>query len=327
MKRRAFVGGMAAVMAAHAVEAQRAENTRRVGLIFAWPSVRHDPARDHPLFVALDERLRALGYAEHQNLVFAVRAGPAERLAALASELVDLNVEVIVAWGTPGTAAAKRATTSIPIVTASGDAMGTGLISNLARPAGNVTGVSWHHRELIGKQCQFLRELVPTASRIGVLFDSADPIAASVRAGLDDVVRAMNLHLRLVEAVTTADLDGAFATLRQARVGGVLVTSGHRYFNQPREVASAALAHRLPTVFGEPAAVRVGGLLAYSVDWPEMSRQAANYVDRILRGAKPGDLPVEQPTKYMLVVNLKTAHVLGLTIPQSLLLRADEVIQ
>jgi putative tryptophan/tyrosine transport system substrate-binding protein len=311
-----------------AVEAQQTHTIRQVGLLFQWPSVRHNPVRDHPQFLGLEQQLRALGYTERQNVNFVVRGGPLARLPELAAELANLNVEVIVAWGTPAVAAAKQRTTSILIVIGSaGDAVRNGLVASLARPGGNVTGVSIPNDQLIGKRVEFIRELVPGASRIGILWDSTDGTTPSVRAGLEDVMRTIRLHFELVEALTPAELDKAFEALRRARVDGVVIVPVAKYFNQPREVAHAALAHRLVTAFGDLQSVEAGGLMAYTIDWVETGRQAANYVDRVLRGVKPADLPVEQPRKFELVINLKTAPALGLTIPPSLLLRADQVIE
>jgi putative ABC transport system substrate-binding protein len=277
---------------------------------------------------AFRQQMRDLGYTDGQTVLFEGRRGPAPVLSDLAAELVTLKVEVIAAWSTPAVVAVKRRTTSIPIVMASsGDAVINGLVASLARPGGNVTGVSWQRSDLISKQVQLIRELVPEASRIGVLWDSTDPIAPSLRAGLESVRSITKLHFELVEAVTPADLDKAFQTMRNARVAGVLISSAQRYYNLPREVATAALAHRVVTVFSEPEGVKAGGLMAYTVDWVEMSRQAAHYVDRILRRVKPADFPVEQPRKFEFLINLKTAKAFGLTVPPSLLARADEVIE
>ena len=316
------------VTAPPAAERPHAHRVRTVGLLFQWSSVRHEPIRDNPYFVALERQLRALGYKENENLNFVARAGPLERLPDLANDLVGINVDVIFAWGTPAVAAAKRRTVSIPIVIgAAGDAVINGLVASLARPGGNITGVSFQSQDLLGKRVQLLREVVPGASRIGILWDSTDASAASVRAGLEEIRKVAKLHFELVEALTPADLDKAFEALRRAHVDAVTVTAAGRYFNQPREVARAALAHRLVTAFSEPAAVHAGGLMAYGPDWVEMTRQAANHVDRLLKGAKPADLPIEQPRKFELVINMKTAKALGLTIPPSLLLRADHVIE
>jgi putative tryptophan/tyrosine transport system substrate-binding protein len=328
-RRRFLLTSLAGALAAPiASEAQQAQGIRRVGLLFHWDSIRNDPVRDHPQFLGLEERLRALGYVEGRNLSFVVRAGPRERLPELAAALVDLNVDVIVAWGNAQVSAAKRRTTSIPIVIGSaGDVLLTGLVPSLRRPGGNITGISVQASDLMTKQVQLIRELMPQAFRVGILWDSTTETAAIVRESLEALRRATPLHFELVEALTTADLDTAFSTLRRAGVGGVAIFGTPRYFNQPREVARAALAHGLATSFNNPQSVHAGGLMSYSPDWTQTGRQTADYVDRILREANPADLPIEQPMRFAFTINLKTAKALGLTIPPALLLRADHVIE
>jgi putative ABC transport system substrate-binding protein len=307
---------------------QQPDGIRRVGVLAPAPEVSTTPDRAHPLFVAFRQRMGELGYTEGQNVAFEARRGPLDRLLDLAGDLLSLKVEVIVAWGNGATTAAKRQTTSVPIVVGfSGDLVETGLVASLARPGGNVTGVSFQTSDLFRKRAELLRELVPGASRIGMLWDSTEHQGSVLRAIADDIAQRMRVHVEWVAVRTVTDLDKAFAALRRARVDGVLIAPVPRHSDYEREVVRMALAYRLVTVFPDPDSVRTGGLMAYYLDWPEMARTAANYVDQILKGAKPADLPIQQPTKFLLLINLKTARVLGLTIPPSLLQRADQVIE
>lgn len=309
------------------VHAQSAGTVRRVGVLGSWPEC-CGMDWSNPLPSALLQRMRDLGWKDGQNVVFEGRWGPQERLPDLAADLVNARVEVILAWSTPAVAALKRQTTSIPIVMAGvGNAVETGLVASLARPGGNVTGVTQQGRELLQKRIQLIRDVVPGTSRVGILWDSTIPVAVNVRAAVEDITKVMRVQFELVEAATPTDLDSVFAALRRARVAGVAIMPVARYLTQPREVASAALAHRVVTVFGDPESVTAGGLMAYYPDWVEMTRMAANYVDRILRGARPAELPVEQPTKFKLMINRKTAKLLGLRLPSSLLVSADQVIE
>ena len=328
MNRRTFLCGLTlgTLFAPLAAEAQETGEVYRIGTI--WPG-RPDPASEIVLR-AFRERLQELGYVDGRNVIFERRWAEdrPERLQELAHELIEKNVDVIVAWSTPAVAAAKRVTTTTPIVMASsGDAAATGLVESLSRPGGNVTGVSWHHAELATKWLQLMIELLPRAKRILVLWDSTNPPDVVARPSLETAAAQVKRRLDFVEARDAADYELALPAGADRHADGVIVLPSARAFIHRGHLAEAALKHRLPTVHGFRDFVDAGGLLAYTPRPSELARQAAGYVDRILKGAKPADLPVEQPTRFELIINLKTAKALGLTIPQSLLVRADEVIQ
>jgi ABC-type uncharacterized transport system substrate-binding protein len=276
------------------------------------------------------EGMRALGYVEGHNLVLEYRgaAGHYERFPALAAELVRLPVDVLLAGGTPAALAAKDATTTIPIVIAGvGDPAGSGLVASLARPGGNVTGVSVLQPEVVGKQLEFLTDVLPTVSRVAVLWNPANPAhALNVRAA-EVAAQAVGVQLHFLEARGPEAFDRAFAAMTRAHAGALLVMEDPMSIEHRSRLAELAATSRLPTVHNDRAYVEAGGLLCYGASHPDMYRRAATYVDKILKGAKPGDLPVEQPTKFELVINLKTAQALGLTIPPHLLVLADEVIK
>jgi putative ABC transport system substrate-binding protein len=278
--------------------------------------------------------LRELGYVEGSNLVIEYRdaEGKPERFPVLAAELVALKVDVIVATGgTLGALAAKQATTTLPIVfTAVGNPVADGLITSLARPGGNVTGLSLVTTELAGKWLELLKQTVPRVSRVALLLKpDAVPeqskkdflTAASVAA------RALGIHIQVVEARGPEDFDRAFSDMAKSRAAALAVLATAVFATSPRRLADLARKNRLPTVFSLREFVTAGGLMSYGPSLSDLFRRTATYVDKIVKGAKPADLPVEQPTKFELVINLKTAKALGLTIPQSVLGRADEVIQ
>ncbi len=295
--------------------------------------------------------LRDLGYLEGRNVVIEIRdaEGKLERLPALAAELVALKVDVILAGGTAqalkvdvilagGTAqalAAKEATKTIPIVfTAVVDAVADGLVTSLARPGGNVTGLSSLVSELVGKWLELLKQAVPGISRVAVLWHPGtlgERTEKDMLKGADVAARALGLRPQFVEARGPADFDRAFSDMTRARAGALTVWTSPMFNTQRGRLVNLAAKHRLPAVYPWTEVGDAGGLMAYGANVADVVadvfRRAATYVDRILKGAKPGDLPVEQPTKFELVINLKTAKALGLTIPQSVLLRADEVIQ
>jgi putative ABC transport system substrate-binding protein len=328
MERRTFMamltGGI--VVAPFAAEAQQAAKIARIGYLGGQGATPHLPE-------AFRQGLRDLGYVEGRNVVIEYRSaeGKFERLPALAAELVALKVDVIVAPGTPGALAAKQATRTLPIVfTTAGDPVTSGLVTNIARPGGNVTGLSGLGPELVGKCLEQLTQAVPGVSRVAALWQ---PGAFSERAEKDMLkeaevaARALGVSLHFVEARGPADFDRAFSDMTRARAGALTVLPSTMFLIERRRLVDLAAKNRLPTVYPWREFVDAGGLMAYGANLPDLFRRAATYVDKILKGAKPGDLPVEQPTKFELVINLKTAKALGLTIPPSLLLRADEVMQ
>jgi putative ABC transport system substrate-binding protein len=283
------------------------------------------------LWGAFAEGLRERGYIEGQNLVIERRwsEGRVERFPSLAAELVGLKVDLIVAAGNPQAHAAQQATREIPIVMVYVlDPVGDGLVTSLARPGGNVTGVTFvAGLEIVGKHLELLKETVPKLSRVAVLSYPADPLVVGYRRETQTAARALGLTLEFYEVRAPNEFEGAFTAMTQARAGALLALAHPFIYVHARRIAELAAKSRLPAVYPFRESVEAGGLMAYAADAPDMYRRAATYVDKILKGAKPADLPVEQPTKFELVINLKTAKALGLTIPQSLLNRADEVIQ
>jgi putative ABC transport system substrate-binding protein len=311
-----------------AAEAQQAAKVARIG--YLTPSLGVNPH----LPEAFRQGLRDLGYVEGRNLVIEYREaeGKADRLPALAAELVALKVDVLVAaQGTRSALAAKQATRTVPIVFASvADPVASGLVTSLARPGGNVTGLSNLAPELVGKRLELLTQAVPGVTRVAVLWL---PGALGERTDKDMLkeaeaaARALGVRLQVVEARGPADIDRAFSDMTRARAGALTVLPSNMFLREHRHLVDLAAKNRLPAVYPQREFVDAGGLMSYGANSADLSRRAATYVDKILKGAKPGDLPVEQPTKFELVINLKTAKALGLTIPQSLLQRADEVIQ
>jgi putative tryptophan/tyrosine transport system substrate-binding protein len=325
--RRAFLGSLAGGLLATplAAEAQPAAKVPVVGMLdYGAP----DAAR-LAWWKALREALQELGYVEGRSIAFEARwaEGRIDRLPALAAELVRLQVNVIVTGGGEAARAAKQATATIPIVMASGaDPVQLGLIANLAHPGGNVTGVTSLSSELIAKRLQLLRELLPKVSRVAVLSDETPNSKMSVR-DTEAGARILNIEIYSVGARDQNQLDRAVSSARRERAGALMVIASPSMFIERRRIGDLALKYRLPTAVGGREYAEAGGLFSYAVSYPGLFRRAAVYVDKILKGAKPADLPVEQPTQVELVINLKTAKALGLTIPQSLLRRADEIIQ
>ena len=277
--------------------------------------------------------LRDLGYVEGRNVVIEYRyaEGKLERLPALAAELVALKVDVIVAAGTLAALAAKQATRTLPIVfAAAADPVTDGLVTSLARPGGNVTGLSNLAPELVGKRLELLKQAVPGVSRVAVLWQPGglgERTEKDMLKGADVAARALGVRLQFVEARGPADFDRAFSDMTRARAGALTVLGSPMFFTERRRLVDLAAKNRLPAVYTLREFVDAGGLMSYGPNIADLFRRAATYVDKILKGAKPADLPVEQPTKFELVINLKTAKALGLTIPPSLLGRADEVVQ
>jgi putative ABC transport system substrate-binding protein len=274
--------------------------------------------------------LRERGYVEGQNLSIDMRwpPGPFEKNPGVVAELVRANVDVIVAWATQALMAAGRATSTIPIVGVSiSDMVGTGFVASLARPGRNVTGVTPINPDLSGKLVELLREIVPAMKHIGVLVNPANPGSAVQMPGVEDAARVMGLQLKIVEARTPEEFARGFARLSGHGAQGVVLLADPSFIEHRALIAELARNARLPTAFQRRENVEAGGLLAYGADNNDQFRQAAFYVDQILKGAKPADLPVQQPVKFEFAVNLKTAKTLGLEIPPLLLARADEVIE
>jgi putative ABC transport system substrate-binding protein len=305
--------------------AQPPTHVHRIGAL----SSQATPGRG-PFAEAFLEGMRALGYVEGQHFVLEYRAaaGHYERLPALAAELVQLKPEVIVAQGTPAALAAKDATTTIPLVTAGvADPVGSGLVASLARPGGNITGVSLLAPDLVGKQLELLKAVRPTVSRIAVLWNPTQPAHALMVRAADGAAPALDVQLHRVEARGPEAFDHASAAMTRADAGALLVLGDPMFFGHRSRLAELAATSRLPAVSNDRGFMEAGGLLCYGANHPDIYRRAATYVDKILKGAKPADLPVEQPMTFELVINLKTAEALGLTIPPSLLFQATEVIR
>ena len=274
--------------------------------------------------------LRELGYFEGRTITIEWRFadGQYERLPALAIELANLKVDVVVTWAVPGVRAAQQATATIPIVMAtSADPVGSGLVASLARPGGNTTGVSNLNVDTSAKTLELLIAAVPKLSRVGVLWNPANPVAATMSKNVQTAAQQKGITALPIGVHIPGEIDSAFAKMTRARVGAVVVMPDPFMVAQARQIAGLATKHRLPSVFGNRINVEAGGLMSYGVNIADNFRRAATYVDKILRGAKPGDLPVEQATIFEMVINRKTAKALGIKIPNEILLRADRVIE
>jgi putative ABC transport system substrate-binding protein len=308
-----------------------AQGTKRVARI-GYLSVNLAAAPPNQL-AAFRQQLRDLGYVEGRDVLIEYRdaGGKAEQLASLAAELVALKVDVIMAGSTPHALAAKQATATIPIVfISSGDPVADGLVASLARPGGNVTGLSSLTPERVSKCLELLKQAVPRISRIAVLWQPGAVGDRTERAMLkeaDIAARALGVRHHLVEARTPADIDRAFSHMTKQRADALAVWTTAMFASERERLVVLAAKNRLPAIYTLREFVDAGGLMAYGHDQADLNRRAASYIDKILKGAKPADLPVEQPTKFDLVINLKTARALGITIPQPLLQRADQVIQ
>ena len=328
MERRAFIAGLSFGLLGvpGAGEAQPAAKAPRIGWLGG-------PTRESAeVFVREFRRgLKDLGWVEGQNIVIEWRfaGGRAERLPDLAAELVRLRVDLIVVPSTPTALAAKNATKTIPLVTVGGgDPVELGLVASLARPGGNITGLSSNlGPEIAGKQLEVLKETVPKVSRMAVLWNPTTPGNALALREAEITARALAVELQLLEARSASDFDGAFAAMTTGRAGALLILGDVMFTTHRRRLAALAVKSRLPAIYGGREFVDEGGLLCYGAKLSDNFHRAAVYVDKILKGAKPGDLPIERPTTFQLVVNLKTAKALGLTIPPSLLQRADQVIE
>jgi putative ABC transport system substrate-binding protein len=327
--RRRFIGTVAGGLLAAplAAGAQQAGKVPRIGFLSLT-----SPSDRPPLLDAFRQRLRELGWVEGQSIVIDYRyaEGRVDRLPDLAAELVRLKVDLIVASaGTQVATAAKNATETTPVVMiAVRDPVGTGLIASLARPGGNVTGVSGYAGlESVAKQLELLKETVPKMRRVAILSNPSNAYHQLAIREVNVRARSLGVQLQLLEARGPNEFDGAFAAMAKERVEALLVLSDGIFSSHRTRLADLAARSRLPAVYGIRESVEAGGLMSYGPSFLDFYRLAATYVDRIVKGAKPADLPVEQPTKYELVINLKTAKALGLTISQSLLQRADQVIE
>jgi len=310
-----------------AAEAQQAGQAARIGYLAANLTV------SLHMTEAFRQGLRDLGYVDGRSVVIEYRdaEGKYDRLPARAAELVALKVDVIVAADTPAALAAKQATRTLPIVfIGAGDPVTIGLVTSLARPGGNVTGLSLLAPELVGKRLELLKQAVPGVGRVAALWQPGFVGERTEKDMLKEVevaARALGVRLQFVEARGPADFDRAFSDMTRARADALTVLGSAMFANERRRVVDLAAKNRLPGVYGFREYVDAGGLMAYGPNVADLFQRAATYADKILKGAKPGDLPVEQPTKFELVLNLKTAKALGLTIPQSVLVRADQVIE
>ncbi len=278
---------------------------------------------------ALRAGLRDLGYFEAKNIVIEYRwaEGKYDRLPALVADLVRLNVDVLVTHGIPGTRAAKLATATIPIVMAiSGDAVATGLVASLARPLGNITGSTFFLPQLNTKRLELLKDVFPNIDHVAALSNPDNPISRPIISAMTAAAAQLKMKLEVSKAQGPSEFDSAFATITKSRVAAVVVTEDGEFAASFEAIAALAAGYKLPSI-GSKEYGEAGGLIGYGVNFLDLFRRAAYFVDRILKGAKPADLPVEQPTKFELVINLKTAKALGVKIPQSILLRANQVIE
>jgi putative tryptophan/tyrosine transport system substrate-binding protein len=310
--------------AAAVTEAQQTGKLYRIGVLETRSATLNAPNID-----AFRRGLRELGYKDGQNLELVYRSsdGRNERFPALASELVDLKVDLILTRGTPAALAAKNATRTIPVVMASsGDPVGAGIVVSLGRPGGNVTGLSNYNVEIYAKRVELLKELLPRITRIAGLFNMGNPVLPIQWNVAERAARSLGMHAQLLDARRPEDLPRAFdAATKEHAEAMVVALDGVTQANLPL-IAELAAKHRLPAIFATSEYVDVGGLMSYGASDPHLYQRAAAYVDRIFKGASPGSLPIEQPTKFELALNVKTARALGLTIPPALLQRADQVV-
>jgi putative tryptophan/tyrosine transport system substrate-binding protein len=328
VKRREFItllGGAAAWPLA--ANAQAPNSVRHVGILSPFsPSV--GPS---PVFQAFRQTFHDLGWIEGRNIILDYRwaEGHADRLPKLAAELAELKPDLVFSvWGTPGALAAKNATLKIPIVFAGvGDAIGVGLVASLARPGGNVTGSTFISEETIAKQLEFLKEAVPALARVAILVNPTNPVYGPVLEASEGPANALHLRLQRLGVQSADDFDGAFDAAAREHADGLVVLRDTVIVINTSRLLELAAKRRLPTMYGMREFVDAGGLISYGPDLRDMFRRAAHVVDKILRGANPIDVPVEQATRFELVINLKTSKALGLTMPPSLLVHADEVIE
>jgi putative ABC transport system substrate-binding protein len=324
VRRREFITllGGAAIARPLSARAQQAGKIHKIGYL--------SPDSPSAVITPFLDALRELGWIEGQNVTFEYRYAEnrLERLPELAAELVRLNVDVIVARGTLGPLAAKRATSTIPIVmTAAGDPLGSGLVASLARPDGNVTGMSLMVPELGAKRLELLKELLPRLSRVAVLWNAANPYPPIVFKETQTAGRILGIEVQSLEVRGPDDFDGIFEAARRQHPEALITVEDPLTVSHRKRIADFAAGQQLPSLHGFREFVAAGGLISYGASMADLYRRAAGYVDKIFKGAKPGDLPVQQPTKFELVISLKTAKALGLDVPPTLLARADEVIE
>jgi putative ABC transport system substrate-binding protein len=309
----------------HLADAQQAKKIPRIGFLESGGA-----DRTKSRLAAFQQGLQELGYLEGKNILIEQRhaGGKFERLPELAAELIRLKVDVILAGGAPAAHAAKQVTTTIPIVMGNAaDPVGTGLVASLARPGGNITGLSDFFAGVVTKRLELLKEVVPTASRVAVLLNPANPTNPLQLKLIQDIAPALGVTLLPFEARGPEDIDRAFTAMRKERAGALIVMGDPMLGSHPRRIVELAVKSRLPAIYGGRLSVESGGLMSYGTNFEDLYRRAATYVDKILKGTKPADLPVEQPTKFELVINLKAAKQIGLTIPPNVLARADRVIR
>ena len=325
MRRRVLlVGGMGLIIAHRLSRGQSAPVIRRVGVLLTTSE-----ATNAPLRAAFTQAMRDLGWVEGTNIEYRIVSanGDVDRLDALANAVISQNVELIVAASSAGTRAAQQATKTIPIVmVAASNALDSGFVASLAKPEGNITGVSNQREEALQKLIEILHEVLPDARRIGILLNDRNPSYRTIAAAALSACSALHLVALPVVASDGKHLAEALAEIARQQSQAIVVMPDPVYLNERMKLQQLVQAARLPAVYGLHEHVTAGGLLSYAADLASNYRLAATYVDKILKGAKPTELPVQQPTKYELVVNMKTAHALGITIPQSLLLRADQII-
>jgi len=327
MERRTFIGVIAGGLLAAplAAEAQQAAKVPRIGFLGNSTA-----ALEANLIGPFREGLRDLGYVEGRNILIEYRwaEGKYERFPALIAELIALKVDVIVTAGTPATLAVKKATTSVPLVmVAVGDPVGTGIVASLGRPGGNITGLTSISTEMDGKRLELLREVIPNVSHIAVLWNAASPLQVLAEKQVQAAAQVLRMKVLSLGVRTKEEIEDAFAAMVKERPGALLVLADRLFLHHRARIMDFAVRHRLPGVHAYRELVEVGGLMSLGPSYADMHRRAAYFVDRILKGAKPADLPVERPATFDLVINLKAAKALGLTIPQSVFLRATEVIQ
>ena len=326
MKTKITVLSLCAVLFALSfpAQAQQLKKVPRIGYLAV-----STPSAHSARVAAFRQGLRDLGYIEGQNIVIEIRyaEGNSNRLPEAAAELVRLKVDAIVTTGTEGTVAAKQATTTIPIIMTTGDPLAAGIIASLARPGGNITGLTNVATDLTGKRLELLKETVPSMTRTGFLWYPPDPGGVVNFKAIEPTARTLGLEIQSLEVRSPKEFDGVFKTATERHVHALAVQSSGLFNAHRTRITELVSKVRLPSMFSEAAYVEAGGLMYYGPNTPDLYRRAATYVDKILKGRKPADLPVEQPTKFEFIINLKAAKQIGLTIPPNVLARADKVIK